>query len=409
MNRAEKNNPSDNTSPERRDLLDYFLIFLSNIKLILIIIGAFLLIGVLLRFIAPLVTTPQYTASAIVINELPEKAQISGPLVNVGGGRIDMETEGLPQVSSMNLSEQRQTRIISSLPSETIPEIIRSRGLKLAVAQKKYYFEDIDSTLSYIEYLKYRSRQTSLMGTIKKYTINLPGTILSLFKKERVILTDKVSGEVRTLTASETAAIRLLSSALEVTTNQESSVMTISITSSGPVLSARICNEFIEELQKSFQKIYTRKARDNLNFISNKFENVKKELSRAEDKLASFMDSNKNAMEAKLKVEIERLRRIVAFKTSLYQNLQSQKTQAEINLQSKEPVITVIEEPVPPRAPQSRFSLKNFILYGIILSILFIFIRDYIVRMRADKERAAKLDKIAEHFKKIIPKKYRQS
>jgi len=392
QNNINRNEPRPYPEPyepeEEVSLLDYLVIITSNMKLILITTGVFLFLGL---FIA-LTSTPEYTSSAQVVREIPGEGAGGSPLSALRGMGI--------QIGGAS----------TGLTPETIPDILKSREVCLAVANDKYYFEDADSTMSYIEYL---SREPGLFsvifGFIKKYTIGLPRTVLGLLTPTKEIDESvvKKDGKLRILTEEEEAAIKSLRDIVKVDVNRESGIMDISVTTSDPILSASYCGNFIENLTRRVQEIYTQKTKENLVFIEDRFAETREELIQAEDELAKFIDSHENPTEARLTVEIDRLRRIVRFKSRLYEELQTQLTQAEIELQKTEPVLTVIDQPIPPReksGPNRKLTVLLSIFLGGGLALGIVFIKEYVNNLKQDEENKSKLAKISQKFQPLKTK-----
>ena len=103
-------------------------------------------------------------------------------------------------------------------------------------------------------------------------------------------------------------------------------------------------------------------------------------LQQAEEELARFIDRNTAVQSARLMVERERLQRKVEFKAQLYATLQTQVTQAELELQQSKPVITAMEDPVPPLRPaSSRAPFKFFVsvIFGVLAGIALAFMARY--------------------------------
>jgi uncharacterized protein involved in exopolysaccharide biosynthesis len=124
--------------------------------------------------------------------------------------------------------------------------------------------------------------------------------------------------------------------------------MTISVTAGGPRLSANLTKSFVGHLTTRVREIRTEKVRERLTFVEQRFQEAEKELETAEERLAQFLERNQNPNSAQLQFQRDRLRRQVSFKEQLYSELQSQLTQTRLDLQRRQPVVTVVEEAVPP-------------------------------------------------------------
>lgn len=183
--------------------------------------------------------------------------------------------------------------------------------------------------------------------------------------------------------------------------------MTIAVTAGEPRLAAQIVQSYLDHLRDRVQSIRTEKARQNLAFIQQRFEEARKELQAAEDRLAQFTDQNQQINSAHLRTKRDRLQRQVTFASDLYTQLQSRKTQAEIELQRSEPVVTVVEEPVPPverSAPRRTLLVLLSLVVGGIVGLSGAFVRWSVQETEREPEGRRKLGEIKEA---LIPERWR--
>jgi uncharacterized protein involved in exopolysaccharide biosynthesis len=133
-------------------------------------------------------------------------------------------------------------------------------------------------------------------------------------------------------------------------------------------------------------------------FIGERFQEAQQELVRAENRLAEFTDRNQRINSARLRTEQDRLQRQVQFKSQLYSELQKQLTQARIDLQRSEPVITVVEHPVPPDSPDNvgtKLILVFAVFVGGVIGVGILFVRTFIIAVEErGAEDAAKIEEI---------------
>ena len=185
--------------------------------------------------------------------------------------------------------------------------------------------------------------------------------------------------------------------------------MSVSVMAEEPRLAASMANSFLQHLTDRVSAIRTEKARRNLAFMEERFAEVEQELRAAEEELAPFVDQNSGIQSARLETERERLQRQVSFKSELYQQLQAQVTQARIELQRSEPVITVVEEPVPTMnrsAPQRTLIVLLTLILGGFLGVGAAFVKAFFDNTEEDAEEQEKLDEIKAS---LIPDRLRRS
>jgi uncharacterized protein involved in exopolysaccharide biosynthesis len=124
--------------------------------------------------------------------------------------------------------------------------------------------------------------------------------------------------------------------------------MTISVTAGGPQVASSLAESFLDHFTIRVREIRTEKVRERLEFVEGRFQEAGQELEMAEEQLAQFLERNQNPTTASLQFRRDRLQRQVSFKEQLYSELQSQLTQTRLDLQRRQPVVTVVEQPVPP-------------------------------------------------------------
>ena len=182
--------------------------------------------------------------------------------------------------------------------------------------------------------------------------------------------------------------------------------MTISVTAGGPQLASSLAESFLDHFTTRVRTIRTEKVRERLQFVERRFEEAEKELEAAEDRLAQFLERNQNPTTASLQFRRDRLQRQVSFKEQLYSELQSQLTQTRLDLQRRQPVATVVEEPVPPierSAPNRTLIVLLALMFGGLLGVGGAFVRTAFERVEEDHDEKEKLAEVRE---RLIPSRF---
>lgn len=369
-------------------ILDILLVIGRYRKLIARVAAVVVIPGLAIAIFSP----NEYTSSAKVIRET-ETESIGG----ISGGLEALRGFGI------NLG-----RGSVGLTADTYPDILLSREVRLGVVRTSFYFADKDTTMRLADYYsKFPGLLVVIADGLKKATIGLPGTILRLFRKPppRPVI---VNGEPVYPTEDEEKAIERLEEQITVSVDRNSGIMRIAFTSHNPLLSVQVTSTLIHHLTQRVRTIYSRKERETLDFIRDRFMEVQHDLNIAEEELARFTDSNINPQTARLKTELARLERKVNFKSQLYTDLQTQLTQAEIKLQRSEPVITLVEAPVPPiekSGPNRKLLVLGSLLLGLFIGLGLAYLRHFIDNLRKDQREANRLDEVQRMFSALIPAK----
>jgi uncharacterized protein involved in exopolysaccharide biosynthesis len=154
------------------------------------------------------------------------------------------------------------------------------------------------------------------------------------------------------------------------------------------------------------REIRTEKVRERLQFVKGRFKGAEQELEAAEERLAQFLERNQNPTTATLQFRRDRLQRQVSFKEQLYSELQSQLTQTRLDLQRRQPVVTVVEEPVPPinrSAPKRTLVVMLSAILGGVLGCVGAFI---VAFLRRDDEKDRR--KLEEIQTALVPESWRE-
>ena len=370
-------------------LLDILLVITRNRRLIGITTAFFLALGLLIAVFSP----NEYTASARMIRET--QTESAGGL---GGGLAALRGLGI-SIGGSSIG----------LTAATYPDILRSREVRLAIARSEFHFEDVDGPMTLVDYYSRDPGVLKLiLAGIQKVTIGLPGTIIGLFRDKPLTAgVNSGNGNLQFLTEEEERVIEQLNNMLSVNIDRTSGIMSISITTPQPLLSAQLAQTFINHLTERVREIYTKKGREDLNFIQERFGEAQQQLEIAEKELAQFMDRNLNPQTAQLQTEMEHRQRQVSFKTQLYSDLQTQLTQAEIELQRSQPVITLLEAPVPPlerSAPKRKRIVIINIILGILIGTALAYVKKYIKGLdESPEDQRKKIDEIREA---LIPARF---
>jgi uncharacterized protein involved in exopolysaccharide biosynthesis len=352
--------------------------------LVLLARGRDILIAIIAIFLAfgtiyGIVSSPEYKASARTVPESTGKG--ARGLGGLGGGSLSAL-----QGFGVNLGSLGQ----DGLSKEAYPEILKSREVRLSVVRDTFRIPETDTTATIVEYFNSRSGFIAWVSSLLRSFAPGLGTQASAQETRE----EYPSFE-------EEQAIQRINGMVTSVQNPQNGLMKISVTAGDPRLATEMVNSFLSHLSSRVRTVRTRKARENLNFIQKRFEEAKEQLSEAERQLADFVDRNQNINTAELRTKRDRLERQVRFKSSLYSELQGQLTKAELDLKRSEPVLTMVEKPVPPMepiAPQWLLIIVLSLMTGTATGVGVVLIRAYFSEENSTGERRAKIQEIRDAF-----------
>jgi len=380
---------SENGSPgqapsvheDEASFLDVLLVLVRNKVVIMRTVLAFAVLGVTYAVLA----SPEYTSGAKVVRESQTDGQVSLP-----GGISPGALSGL----GINLGGGSS----SGLTSQAFPSVLKGQKVRLAVVQDTFRFPDAERPMTFVDYA---NRPPGALDLVLKYTLKLPWTLKSalgeLVSESPAPAGTTDVGEPRMLTKEEDKALELVSEMVSTSVDQESGLMKIFVTAGSPQLAADLTESFLDHFARRVREIRTEKVRERLSFVKERFREAEEELESAEDRLAQFLERNQNPTTATLRFRQDRLERQVSFKEQLYSDLQGQLTKTRLDLQQRQPVVTVVEEPVPPvdrSAPRRTFIVLVMVIVGILFGIIGAFLKSYFRSVNDSSGEREKLEEI---------------
>jgi uncharacterized protein involved in exopolysaccharide biosynthesis len=157
---------------------------------------------------------------------------------------------------------------------------------------------------------------------------------------------------------------------VSVSVGRETGVVTVSITTDDRDLSAAIGHRLLELIGTFDVETRQSQASAERSFAEERLEQLREELTTAEDLLQSFLDENRQFSNSpQLTFAHDRLQRRVAMRQDLFTAMAQAYEQARIDEVRNTPVITVIDQPEAPALPDPRGRLLKLVL-GLTLGMM---------------------------------------
>ena len=324
------------------DLIEVIRKLWAKRKFILKVTVVFMALGVLIALFSP----KEYTAGCTMVPHIGEKTT---------GGNLS----GLAAMAGINLGSNSGGDVL--MPN-VYPKILSSVPFQKELMQTEIKFEDYEQPVRLLDYYTGEEyRKFSLLGTIKKYTIGLPGLILGALSKEEAIpgLPDSASSGIQSLSKEEDDCMKILANLVTLTVNDKEGYITLSASMPEPVAAAQLAYKVQVLLQKYVTEFKIEKARANLEFIEERYADAKSEFERKQEELAEFRDANRNFASAVAKTTEERLSNEYAVVLGVYSELAKQREQANIQVKEDTPIFAVVE---PVTVPTERSKPKRALI-----------------------------------------------
>lgn len=286
------------------DLFEFFKKLWLRRYLIVGITVVCLLIGVLVAFLSP----KEYTARCVMGLQSEDKTM-----------RISFV--GAPSLEGMNVGNKREDVISPKMYSNILFSVPFLRDLM----HSKLYKASGNDSLSFYDYCSGagESEQKSDM---------------------------KSSGSIQMLTSQEEKCMIMLKNDIDYELKSRDGYMTISVTMRDPLLAAQLTQKIQTLLQEYIVNLKVAKARANLNFIQERYVEIRHNLELKQEELTAFREKHKGD-QALWQTQEKILNNEYDLFFSLYSDLVRQLEKAKIQVKETMPVLTIIEPVVMPTSP----------------------------------------------------------
>lgn len=349
---------------EEIDLLELALRFWAKRKFIIKIVSVFIVLGLFVAIFSP----KEYSASCTVVPQSGEK-NMSGSL----GGLAAMAGISL---GNMGAGETLSPKVYS--------KVMNNVNLQKELINTVVNFEDIEEPVTLLDYYtNEKYAKPSVMGTIMKYTIGLPGVIIGAIKgepKENPLLGGSAS-TLATLTKEELECMKILETKMSLNVNDKEGYVTISANMPEALVAAQVTERIMYLLQKYVTEFKIEKAAANYEFIKQQYNEAWEQYKEKQEEYAKFKDANRSITTALAATKEEQIKNDYNLAYSLYSELAKQKVQAEIKVKEDTPILTVVEPVIVPREkskPKRFMILIAFTFLGCVAACGTVFAFDFL-------------------------------
>ncbi len=361
--------PQQPVEEDEIDLIQLTKTLWKSRKMVVKITVAFMILGLLVAFLTP----TEYSVTTVMVPQVAGKSKLGGLSSLAAMAGVNLNVSGGSELSPM-----------------VYPQIVQSIPFKKELIKTKLTFEGIDHPVTYYDYYM-KFAKSGVLGTVMKYTLGLPGTIKkAIFAKKKATVKPlaDTSGLIWLTNAQESLAKHLDNT---VYVNVDAKTGNVSLTAIMPqaLAAAQLGKRAQELLQQFIISFKIKKAKAQLNFIKGRYVVRKKDFEKAQDRLASFLDKNRNVSTAVAQAQQERLQNEYQLAFGVYSSLAQQLEQAKIQVKQETPVFSIIQ---PVTVPNQRFKPKRaqiliiWTFIGLIIGIGWVFGKEYLQKVKKEWE-----------------------
>lgn len=336
-------------------------------------------LGAVVGILAALLSPKEYKSTATLMPEYSTESQGgASSLLRQYGGLIGMS--GGSYASNSN-----------AIRVDLYPNIVRSTNFQLKLMNQSFYFSDIDAEATLFDYYT-KLNSPGVLGILAEYTIGLPGKILGAILPKKELMTS-VLGETKesmvlNLSKDEVAIINTLRQKITASLDDESGIVSVTVTLPDNVAAAAVTEYTITELTDYLTEYRTEKVLRDLTFVEEQLATAEARFEEAQLTLAEFRDSNQGTLSAKAQTEEQRLNSEYQIAFNLYNGLTQQYEEAKLKVQEETPVFKTLEAVQVPLEDETSGSmiLLVFIMLSGIGSIGWIFVHPLIEQFKTAVE-----------------------
>ena len=336
-------------------------------KTIIIWTCAFIVLGL----VAALTMKRTYQVSTVMVPQLNSNKNTSlSSLASLAG--IDLSTS----TSGSELSPLIYPKIVNSIPF--LKELMYT----------PLHYAKVDSTVCIYTYTTEIAKPT-VFGTIMKYTIGLPGVILSAIGMEKPDLQlpdSEVDNSFKPLilTKKEVKILKKVAENVSLAVDKKEGYITLNVIGSEPIQTAELALKAQELLQEEITRFRIEKSESELEYIQARYDEIKKETETYQEQLARITDRSQSTIGTRNEIERNRIQSKYNTANTIYTELAKQLEQAKLQVKRDTPVLTVVQPVTVPSKP-SNSRAKTLIAWtflGFVLGCGIVLARGYLPKLK---------------------------
>ena len=166
------------------------------------------------------------------------------------------------------------------------------------------------------------------------------------------------------LSREQSLVLNALQHRIAISVDKKTGVITATATMQDPLVAAQTADSMVGKLEAYMSEYRTEKAKRDLAFTQNLFDEARQQYYDAQQRYARAVDANRNIARQSAQVELDRLQNEQQLTFGVYSQLAQQLENAKIKVQEQMPCVTIIE---PASVPVNRSNMGK-------PTILFIFV-----------------------------------
>ena len=323
-------------------------------KSILKTVVIFGVIGILVA----LATPNKYTASSLFTPNYSGKS----------GGASGLK--GLASLAGINIGSMEGTKEVSPMLYGKITEGVTFKKALLAAP-----IENIEGVQTLKDYFIQKESEFSIIGTLKGYTIGLPGKVIGWFKSAEAQTRLNAVPGIEAIAEEDFEYFKAIDGILTLSINDKDGFIEMIAVSENPKLAAQVAKNGELILQNQIIAIKTKSSLEMLGYLQGEYEAKKVLLNKAQERLSTFKDRNLNIATNSFSIQQTRLESELRPAGVVFDNVATQLEQVKLQVTKDTPVFSILKPVVFPNEksePKRSLIVVFWLFLGAVCSIGFV-------------------------------------
>ena len=323
-------------------------------KSILKTVVIFGVIGILVALSTP----NKYTASSLFTPNYSGKS----------GGASGLK--GLASLAGINIGSMEGTKEVSPMLYGKITE-----GVTFKKALLTAPIENIEGVQTLKDYFIQKESEFSIIGTLKGYTIGLPGKVIGWFKSAEAQTRLNAVPGIEAIAEEDFEYFKAIDGILTLSINDKDGFIEMIAVSENPKLAAQVAKNGELILQNQIIAIKTKSSLEMLGYLQGEYEAKKVLLNKAQERLSTFKDRNLNIATNSFSIQQTRLESELRTAGVVFDNVATQLEQVKLQVTKDTPVFSILKPVVFPNEksePKRILIVVVWLFLGAVFSIGFV-------------------------------------
>lgn len=316
-------------------------------------------------FFIAILTPKEFTTATTMVPQTSSGKQIGGNL------------SGLAAMAGINLGSMGSE---SGIAPTLYPQIISSIPFQKELLQTPLTIEGQKNKVTYADYYT-NIHRPGVLGTLKKYTIGLPGVIIKAIKGKSENQFPSNENQLLSVTNDEYELIKQLQDQVALDVHLKDGYVTLSANMPEAIASAELAKKAQELLQQYIIDYKVQKSKDQLHFIQERYNEKERIFKTKQQELARFKDRNQFMNSALAQTSFEIIQSEYNVSEKVYSELAKQLETQKIQVKEDTPVFAVLNPvavPIKKSKPNRPITLVIFTFLGVVVGVGTVFGREFL-------------------------------